>query len=427
MMVSGIAINIVGVMDILFVTPLGEAQLGGTGNGQIMYSLLFIVGMGFTTGVQIIIGRRNGEKEYRKVGTLFNQAGLFAIGFGIVVLILTWFTLEPLLHLMFKSKGVILYTTQYMMTRIWGLPFVMINLLFTALYVGITKTKILGWVTSAVSILNIGLDYSLIYGHWGMPALGVEGAALASVIAEAIGSVVFIAYTAVRMDRKLYGLWIFKTVEWNLIRQSLKVAGPIMIQNVLTIGAWLAFFVMIENLGERELAISQVIRGIYLFLMVPIFSLADGTNTLTSNLIGASKTELVLPLAKKTMMMGLLGTLTFMLLLFGFPQIILGIFTHDARFIEESIPTLYLTSVSLQIATGSMIAFRTVSGTGNTRMALNIEILGLVIYLIFVWLVTRNPENPLHWAWASEFIYFGSMAVLSWLYLLRGNWKEIKV
>ena len=86
-----------------------------------------------------------------------------------------------------------------------------------------------------------------------------------------------------------------------------KVAGPIMIQNVLTVGAWFAFFVMIENLGERELAISQVIRGIYIFLMVPIFSLADGTNTLTSNLIGASKAEFILPLARKTTLIGPFG------------------------------------------------------------------------------------------------------------------------
>jgi putative MATE family efflux protein len=427
MIVSGIAVNIVGVMDILFVAPLGEAQVGGTGNGQILYALLFIIGMGFTTGVQIIIGRRNGEKEHSKVGELFNQAGLFAIGFGLIMLILTSFALEPALHLLFKSKGVILYTTEYMMTRIWGLPFVMINLLFTAFYVGITKTKILGWVTSAVALLNVGLDYSLIYGYWGMPELGVQGAALASVIAEAIGSSVFLLYTISKVDRKLYGLWIFKKIEWDLIRQALKVAGPIMIQNVLTVGAWFAFFVMIENLGERELAISQVIRGIYIFLMVPIFSLADGTNTLTSNLIGASKAEFILPLARKTTLMGLLGTLIFMLLLLSFPETAVGLFTKDQNFIRDTLPTLYLTSVSLQLATVSMIAFRAVSGTGNTRMALKIEIIGLLLYLIFVWWVTRNPENPLHWAWASEFVYFGSMAVLSWFYLLKGNWKEIKV
>ncbi len=423
LIIAGIAMNLVGVIDLILVAGLGEAQVGGTGNGQLLYGLLFVVGMGFTSGMQIIVGRRNGSQDYKKIGPLFFQGLYFVLAFSLGLFVFIQWVVPDFLDALFDSKNVVKYASIYMTTRGWGILFTLINLLFIGFFVGITKTKILGYFTPFISALNIGLDLALINGYGPFPQLGVEGAALASVISEGAGSLLFIIYTLKFVDLEKYGLGKFMAFNWERTKVIFEVSAPIMIQNIVSIGAWFTFFVFVENLGERALAISQMIRGIYIFIMVPVFSLADAANTFVSNLMGEKNFEKVMPIVRKTMVLGILVNAISFSLINLFPEFVMGFFTQDITVYGEAITSLKLTTFSMFLFTLGFIPFRVISGTGNTRTALLIETMSVIIYLSYTYYASVIAVLPLHLVWASEFVYFGFMTILSWSYLKWGNWK----
>ena len=427
LVIAGIAMNLVGVVDIMLVANLGEAQVGGTGNGQILYALLFVVGMGFTSGMQIIIGRRNGEHDYQSIGSLFFQGFYFVLFFASILFLFIQLFIPTILESLFDSVNVVQYATIYMKMRGWGIFFTLVNLLFIGLFVGITKTKILGYFTPFISILNIGLDLALINGYGPFPEMGVEGAALASVISEGAGTLLFVVYTIKFVDLKKYGLERVVPFNWVQTQAVLKVSNPIMLQNAITIGAWFSFFTFVEHLGERALAISQIIRGIYMFVMVPIFSLADATNTFVSNLMGEKSFDKIIPLVWKTTILGLAVNFSFFILVSLYPEFSVGLFTTDASLIQDAMKPLVVITISMFLFTLAFLPFRAVSGTGNTRTALLIESIGVAIYLVYTYYVAVIAEMELYIVWTSEFVYFGFMLVLSVAYLRWGNWRAREI
>lgn len=427
LVIAGIAMHLVGVVDIALVSNLGDSQVGGTGNGQILYSLLVVIGMGVTSGVQIVISRRNGAQLFSEIGNLFWQGFYFVVAFALVLFIGIRYGLQPALDAIFESDAVVHYTTKYVFVRSYGLWFTLINTLFVGFYVGITKTRVLGIFTPVISVVNITLDVLLINGYGPFPQLGVQGAALASAISEGMGMLVFIVYTLKYIDIKTYALNMVHRINAKAMNQVLQLSGPIMLQNGISIGAWFGFFTFVESLGERSLAISQIIRGIYIFVMVPVFSLADAANTFVSNLMGEKRFKDVIPLIIRISFIGLIINMVFFILLNAFPELAIQLFSNESELIAQTIPPLRLTTLSMFVFTLSFIPFRAISGTGNTKTALAIETISVTAYLMYAYYVAEVLHLNLVWVWSSEFAYFFILLICAWSYFKFGDWKSREV
>src|SRR5690606_6779262 len=134
----------------------------------------------------------------------------------------------------------------YINIRSWGIFFAFINFSFIAFFVGTLRTPILVYSTLLQAISNVIFDYLLIFGKFGFPEMGIEGAALASVISEVVAACYFLGFTFFKVDLKKYELFDFHAFEWKKLRRMLKISAPIMLQNFASLGAWLVFFMIIE-------------------------------------------------------------------------------------------------------------------------------------------------------------------------------------
>jgi len=180
-------------------------------------------------------------------------------------------------------------TIAYLDWRIYGYFFAFISAIFRSFYVGITQTRILTTSAILMAVTNIFFDYTLIFGNLGMPKMGIEGAGISSVIAEVVTLVYVIIYTIYRADIKLFGLFQFKKVELKTISLILELSVFIMFQYFISISTWFVFFIFIEHMGERPLAVSNIGRSLYILLTIPAGALGTTVNTLVSNLIGAGR------------------------------------------------------------------------------------------------------------------------------------------
>jgi putative MATE family efflux protein len=425
--ISGVAQNVVTVTDTMFLGRLGNVELGAAGNAGILYFLLVLSGMGFTTGAQIIIGRRNGEQNYSQIGKVFDHCIYFIAPLSITLFILVKVFSPSLLETITQSKSILTAAIAFLSYRIYGLFFAFILGAFIAFYVGTTKTKILIYVTLMMMIVNVFLDYSLIFGNLGFPKMGIKGAALASVISEICALSFLILYTLKKIDLNKYGLFKFSKFDVKILKRISKVGGPMMLQNFLSISSWLIFFIIIEKIGERELAISHIIRSIYMVLMIPLFGFSSATNTLVSNLIGQGNNNLVLTLVKRVTFLSLACTSIALIFNIFLPTQIIRFYTSDASLIQETIQTLHVISGTMFSFAIAFIFFNAVSGTGNTKMALLIELITISIYLVATYYIAIVLQSSLPIVWCSEFIYFSLLGILSFGYLKWGNWGAVKI
>src|SRR6201994_4730402 len=167
----------------------GEA-LSTAGITGFYYLLFAVVGQGLNNGLQALIARRAGEGRIGEIGKLFFQGMVIALGLSCIGILLTWTLAPVVLSWSLHSEAVRDQALSFLRIRIWGLPFLYIYQMRNALLVGTNQSKFLVYGTLAETIVNIGLDYGLIFGHFGLPALGFNGAAVSSIFAEASGMLV---------------------------------------------------------------------------------------------------------------------------------------------------------------------------------------------------------------------------------------------
>ena len=425
--------NIVYMVDTAFLGRVSEVAQAAAPIAGMYYIAVFMLGMGFSTGAQIIIARRKGEGDLSNIGRVFDHSFYFLVVFALFIFGLLKFGSPIILNGPISSPEVYRGIIEYLDVRSFGIFFAFVNVAFRSFYIGIGNTKVLIWSTAAMAIVNIVLDYALIFGNWGFPQMGIAGAAFASVVSEAVVTLYFIIHLNLkRKDTNSSLLTEFQllkphTPDKEQFKIIFKVGVPVMIQNFMSLGGWFLFYLLIEQMGVRSLATSNIIRGIYLILMIPGIGLFSATHTLVSNTMGAGKPEEVLALVKKIVIMGFSMTILFVPITFIFPEAMISIFTNNEELISMTVPTLYVVATALVIMPISMITFGAVAGTGRTNMALIIELITLSIYLICTYLLAIQFEREIHEVWYCELIYLIVIGSLSYGYLKWGNWRESKL
>ena len=426
-MLSLLAQNIVGVTDTAFLGRVGEVELGASAIGGVFYMILFMVGFGFSTGVQILVARRYGEKKFIAIGRIFDNSFYFVALYSLLITSAIFFFGSSLLRPFLSSDAIFQASSVFLKFRVLGLFFSVSTLLFRSFYTGISFTKYLSISAAIMAVLNVILDYLLIFGHGGFPKMGIQGAGIASSISEVAALLFFIWITSGNKKLKKYQLFRFVKPDLSIIKSTLSISIFVMLQFVLSIGSWFVFFMMVEKMGERSLAISNIIRSIYIFLMIPGWALGSVTSTLVSKTLGEGKPESVMPIIFKIVRFSFLSMIAVIAVVIFFPGIIISIYTNNISLSEATIPSYYIIMGALVIFSVMSMFFSGVLGTANTKTSFVIEAVTLSAYLGYTWLIAVHLKGHIEWVWVAEYVYFSLIGLFSLLYLKKGNWREKKI
>lgn len=421
---GNLAQTIIVLVNTIFLGHVGAAELGAAMMAGLYYLVFTTVTQGFAVGVQIMIARRLGEGNIRQIGTIFEHGLAFTILLGLGMLAFMHFFTTVLLGGIIHSPNICASALKFMNFRQWGIIFVSVNYLFRSLYIGLSNTRIITYTTLAMAVVNIFFDYSLIFGHFGLPEMGVAGAGLSSVLAEITACIVFFIYTFGKLPYKDYELFSFKTFEWKLLGRVLRISLPTMFQRLISFGSWFLFFAMIEHLGEQEVAISGIVRSVFLLCTLTVFAYGSCANTVTSRLIGAGRKEEVAGTLRRILKLSLLTLLPILVVCAIFPQQIASIYTDDAILAAHSVPALFVVYISSIMMAVAMIYFEFVSGTGRTMTALILESVVLVFYVIYIYLVTEVFHFAIQFVWTADWVYSFLLMIGSVGFMRLSNWKQ---
>ncbi|MFT5765940.1 MAG: putative MATE family efflux protein [Saprospiraceae bacterium] len=421
--------NIIALSDSVFLYHVSEVDFAAIGFVGVFYLVVAAIGFGFSKGGQILIARRVGEQNYSEVGRTFYAMLYFELALAVVMFLFMEFGTYYFFSLFVNSDLIFYKSLEYLEYRSWGVFFSYAGVAIIALYTGVARPMFIVVDTLILAIVNIILNYGLIFGRWGLPEMGIAGAGLASTIAEGIAFTIFVIYVFFDKSSSAYQLFKFPKIDIPLIKAQLKIGSPIVAQAVVGLGSWFIFFGIVENLGERQLAITNLVRMVYLVLSIPCWGFSSGINTLVSNFIGSRRRDAVLPIIWRTAKICWLITMIISLPIILFPEYLLYplLGSEDMSLIMDAKPTFFVLLGILFLFSLGGVYFNGLAGTGATAFGLKMQTVCAISYLVYIYIVVEFTDGGLEWAWASEIFYWLAMLLMSYWYLKSKKWHHLKV
>lgn len=428
-MLGSAAQNVIALSDSVFLYHLSEEDFATIGFVGVFYLIIAAIGYGFSRGGQIMIARRMGEGKMKEVGRTFYSMLYFEFTLAIGMFLFMQYGCYYFFSLFVNSDIIFYKSLEYLDYRSYGVFFSYVGVSFIALYTGVARTTFIIFDTLILAIVNIVLNYGLIFGKWGLPEMGIAGAGLASTIAEVAAFIVFILYILVDKKATVYKLFSPPRIDIEQIKAQYKLSLPIVAQAIVGLGSWFVFFGIVENLGERELAITNLVRMVYLILSIPCWGFASGVNTMVSHFIGNRKRWAVLPITIRTSLMCFYSTMILALPVVIFPQQLLYplLGGQDMSLIIDAQPIFYVLLVILALFSFGGVFFNAVAGTGATFFGLKIQFICAIGYLVYIYIVVEFTDGGLPWAWASEVFYWIAIIGVCWWYLKENKWYGLQL
>jgi multidrug resistance protein, MATE family len=425
---------------VVFIDNLFLAQIDGNAMSASAYTgLIFVtiamLGIGMSNGTQILIARRHAIGEFSKVGEILSNSliiGFILSCFQFVCLFyfVPWFAqhfidIPELAH----------YMTHFSRYRSFGFFFFTLTLSLNAYWSGTARTQVLFVSTAVTAISTIILDYFLIFGHGGCPAMGVEGAALANTIADGFAMVVVAYFTF----RKTKTEGSFATNPLHQLRENVlklnvsyskslfQLGGPIAFQLLISLGIWAIFYQFVTSMGEGPLQASFIVRNMYMLAYVSVSGFSTTTKTYVSALIAQGKQMDLVPTIKRIAMLNLAGIVLLCHGLILYPEWIASQFTQDANVIVQTVQTMYVVFPAMLVFAITSILLATVEGSGKTMAGFMIEFFTVLIYIVAAYQMIHVFHWPIQKAWTADYVYFSFLGLFSFLYLRHSNWKHNQI
>jgi putative MATE family efflux protein len=415
------------VINNIFLGALSSEALAIGGITGVFYLIFGVMGQGLNNGLQALISRRAGENRVDEIGVLFNQGVIISILLSVIAITFTYFIAPSIFHSVLHDTQRANNVIEFLKIRIWGIPFLFIYQMRNALLVGTNQSNFLIIGTATEAAFNIFFDYSFIFGHFGFTAMGLNGAAYASIISEVMG--LFVIYLVIHYQKIGARFELFKNFEikWDYIKLILVQSSPIMMQYMISIISWEIFYILIEHRGEQSLAVSNSMRNIFGFFGSFTWAFAATSNTMVSNIIGQNMQDKVIPLINKIAKWSFGFALCICIILNVFAHQFLSIYGQGEGFMQEGIPVLRVVSIALLLMSIATIWLNGVTGTGQSKINLAIEFIAIIIYLIYAYLTIEYYQFPITIGWMCEIIYWLTLLIPSYLYIKSNRWKDKKI
>lgn len=428
---------IVVFIDNYFVAQVSGNAMSAVAFVGLMYVTLAMLGVGLGNATQILVARRKGEGRYEEVGKVVGNSLWMAGILALIQFSILFFLLPGIVDAVIDSPQIGSYMKEFAYYRSFGFLFYTLTLVLNSFWSGIAHTRVMMYTTAITAGVTIVLDYLLVFGNWGMPALGVEGAAIATSLAELCAFCFLLLYTLYHSDKQLNhsrssshsyeikkNLMTFVQSETKTI---FKLGGPISLQLLASLGIWAIFYEFVESMGEQPLQSSFIVRNMYMLAYVSVGGFSTTTKTYVSGLIAEKRQHELKSLIRKMALLNFTGIIFLSHGLWLYPETIAGMFTSDPLVIQQTIDTMHIVLPAMLTFSITSILLSTVEGSGNTMAGFIIELLAIVVYIVTAWAMVYAWHWPIHLVWTSDYIYFIMLGIFSIAYLWNGKWMQSKL
>ena len=423
LMFSSFVQSIVLLTDTAFLSRYSTLAFDANGNAGLVYITFFMAMFGMSDGSQILIARRIGEKKLSEIGSIFQSNIFILFCLSILFFSVIQFFGPIFLPMVNNNQELAQAQIDFLGIRSYALFFAIITLSIQSYFFAIGKTSVVLLGSGIIAVTNIFLDWFLIFGNQWMEPKGLEGAALASTLAEGVGMVYLIIAMAVH--KKYISYTLLKEINiFKNVRSALKIGTPLFFQSFIALGTWVVFFTWIENMGTYELTISQNIRSLYFIAFIPVYGFAYTTKTYVSQYIGNKQFESLKKIQFRIILLSLIFLLVFFHGAVLYPEVLIRLINPNEEYVQASAEILRFIFASLLLYSVSSVLVQTINGSGNTKVSFIIEALGCLLYALYGYVTIKLLNFDIYWVWSIEYVYYGLNLIMAVIYIRFFNWRS---
>ena len=417
--------NILNLVDTAMVGTLGPAALAGVGVGSFANFMAVAAIIGLASGVQAMASRRKGEGRVDEMAVPLNGGLFLAFVIGAPLSIVLYFAAPALFPLINSDAGVIAEGTPYLQARLVAAVAVGCNFSYRGYWNGVGLSALYMKTLLVIHSLNIVFNYLLIFGNFGFPEMGAEGAGVASAAALYIGTAIH-TVMAFRLARK-HG-FLTRIPGRDTMITMLKLALPGSIQQFLFAAGFTAFFWIVGQVGVNEVAISNVMINLVMVAILPGMGLGLAALTLVSEALGQGNADEAKRWGWDAAKLGGIALGLFGIIAVVLPGVILGGFIKDKDIIELGIMPLQILGASMVFEGVGLVLLNTLLGAGAATSVMVISIITQwMVGLPLAWLVGPYLGWGLTWIWIANISYRVLQDIIFAVVWYRGHWTKIKI
>ena len=411
------------ITDLIMVGRISAFAVAAVGLGLQSLMLVFAVLTVLHVGTSALLSRFVGAERMKRASVGLSTLLRFALMLSLPAMLLWYFFASSIYVWFGTAPEVVALGEDYVQMLTWMMPFIFMKLVFVSALnaAGDTKTPMKVKIVSI--LLNVILNYLFIFGNYGFPELGVLGAAVGTVIVNALEFLVYVVLY-LRGKTPFVPMTLFSK---SLLRRALKVGIPASIERSLTFGSFMLFTLVIAHYGTAVLAGYQIGLRVEGLAFMPGIGFTIAAMALMGQGLGAKKPEQ----AREDVMLVLKYTSGFMFILSFFmifmPEKIVWLFTDDAATIKEASLYLRIVGVSQIPLAFNFVLSGALRGAGDSKKTMKIN-------LISLWFVRILPAFLLSWYFENIlFVYLAMIsdtfvkAIWLWRRFNSGEWQKIKV
>ena len=419
--------SVFAVTDIFFVGRIGIDAVAAVGLTEALLWIIYALGFGISIAATALVARRIGEErpEQAAIGTA--QAVWLGIFVSIPVFVVGVVFAEELLRTMGASVALAAYGCNYLIISLASTAAIMLLFINNAVFRATGDARLAMWSLWLANGLNIVLDPCLIFGLGPFPALGLEGAATASIIGRSSG-VVFQAYIlfsgrcAIRLTlgRLRFQLRVMRT----LIRLSLGAAA----QQLVESASWIILVRIIASFGPSAVAGYTVAMRILAFAFLPAWGLANAAATLVGQNLGARQPDRAERAAWRAGEWAAGALFCAMVLFVPLAEFLIRLFVDTPEVVREGEQCLRLVSYGYVAFAVGMVASQALNGAGDTTTPLWLTVVSLwIVKLPLAYVLSHQLGMESGGVFTAITVSYGILALMGLIIFRRGKWKSRQV
>jgi len=417
-------VMLLGAVDTVMLSRYSDNSVAAVGLDNQLMSLVFLVYQFFSMGAAIICAQYIGAGLKQRLVQVAGMALVVNLILGLGVSILLFYKAEPLLQLMGLRPELMDDGLVYLKLTGAFSFFQALSLTFSASLRSADKVVYPMVVTGIVNVLNILGNYALIFGHWGCPQLGVEGAAIATAASRAVACLLLCAiHFKVHIPR--FPLSYFRPIPWKELRNLLFIGIPAMSENISYCLSQVVITYFINQISNEALATRTYCHNMIMFVYLFCLSITQGGDILVGHLVGQRRHQAAYILGNYFFRWSMVITLTGSALLALSGRSLLSAFTDNQKIITMGVWVLII-DWFLEIGrTSNIFAVGTLRATGDA-------IYPVVIAIIFNWSIAVGVSYvigiPLGYGLVGMWIGFALDENVRGIILMRrwrsGKWRD---
>lgn len=417
-----------GLVDTLMIGRLGHVELAAVGVATLLFSTVSMALKSVDVAAQSFAARRVGEGRDAEVGSVLATALLTVLAAGAVCGALGLLTAKAQMGLVSRDPLVRAMGADYLAWRYLGLLPLLVFFIVRGVFDGIAWTRIGMVVGIGMNLVNVLLNWVLIFGRLGAPPLGVAGAALASSLSGVLAAAAMVGIALRPSIRKRYRLLARHNLRQALLAPFLRLAWPPAVQTLCGLTAILLFFWVLGRISTVAVATGNVVLRIAALSFMPGVGVGLAVQTLVGQALGRRDRRGAVRVGWGGVGVGVLFMGAFGLLFLVAPGFLLRLFAESPQLVAEGRPILRLMGLVQVIDAVGLALAGALRGAGATRAVMLFDLMtGLCLLPPLAYLFGIVLDGGLVGAWIALLAWFSLYAVGMTVWFLRGDWQRIEV